>query len=459
MILRRYILKSLVGPFWLGFGIITFLLTMDMLLDLLDLLISKGIPAWIVLKLFVLGLGWMVVLSIPCGVLVAALMTYGRLSQDNEIIALRASGIHLARIILPTLATSVIVAVALTLFNNYVLPETNYAFAGLMQEISRQRPTAEIREGVLVDDFPGYDLWIGRLDDRTGQMRDILVLDARDNPDSPRTIMARSGTLRYRPAEGLLTLDLRDGEIHEADPSAPDGAYRRMHFTSQSMNIEDPSDRFRTGGKHQRSQREMSVPMMRAEVTRLRRESARQDSLVRAALAPAGLDDPRILERFDPTLAPPAPGRSLLAVIARLSGRKPPTFAPTWSAEQRRWVELATSRRREQLAFVRRANEFQVEIQKKFSIPFACIVFVLVGAPLGILARRGGLAAGFFSAVFFVFYYLCLTGGEQLADRRIMPPWLAMWLPNLVIGGLGAWLTARAVTGGLPAHPRKGQAA
>lgn len=459
MILRRYILKSLVGPFWLGFGIITFLLTMDMLLDLLDLLISKGIAAWIVLKLFVLGLGWMVVLSIPCGVLVAALMTYGRLSQDNEIIALRASGIHLARIILPTLVSSVIVAAALALFNNYVLPDTNYAFAGLMQEISRQRPTAEIREGVLVDDFPGYDLWIGRLDDRTGQMRDILVLDARDNPDSPRTIMARSGTLRYRPAEGLLTLDLRDGEIHEADPTAPDGAYRRMHFTSQSMNIEDTSDRFHTGGKHQRSQREMSVPMMQAEVTRLRRESSRQDSLILAALAPAGLSDPSILERIDPTLAPPTPGRALLAIIARLTGRKPPTFAAAWSAEQRRWVELATSRRREQLAFVRRADEFQVEIQKKFSIPFACIVFVLVGAPLGILARRGGLAAGFFSAVFFVFYYLCLTGGEQLADRRIMPPWLAMWLPNLVIGGLGAWLTARAVTGGLATHPRKGQPA
>ena len=459
MILRRYILKSLGGPFLLGFGIITFLLTMDMLLDLLDLLISKGIPAWIVLKLFVLGLGWMVVLSIPCGVLVAALMVYGRLSQDNEIIALRASGIHLARIILPTLASSVIVAVALALFNNYVLPETNYAFAELMQEISRQRPTAEIREGVLVDDFPGYDIWIGRLDDRTGQMRDILVLDARDNPASPRTIMARSGTLRYRPAQGLLTLDLRDGEIHEADQSAPDGAYRRMHFTSQSMNIEDPSDRFRTGGMHQRSQREMSVAMMQAEVSRLRRESSRQDSLVRAALAPAGLDDPRILERLDPTLAPPAPARALLAAIARLTGRKTPAFAAGLSAEQRRSVELASSRRREQLGFARRANEFRVEIQKKFSIPFACIVFVLVGAPLGILARRGGLAAGFFSAVFFVFYYLCLTGGEQLADRRIMPPWLAMWLPNLVIGGLGAWLTVRAVTGGLPAHPRKGQPA
>jgi lipopolysaccharide export system permease protein len=459
MILRRYILRSLVGPFWLGFGIITFLLTMDMLLDLLDLLISKGIPLWTVLKLFVLGLGWMVVLSIPCGVLVAALMTYGRLSQDNEIIALRASGVHLGRIILPALAASVIVAVGLTLFNNYVLPETNYAFAGLMQEISRQRPTAEIRAGVLVDDFPGYDLWIGRLDDRTGEMRDVLILDARDNPDSPRTIMARSGTLRYRPEQGLLTLDLQDGEVHEADPSGPPGAYRRMHFTSQSMNIEDPSDRFGSGGKHQRSQREMSVPMMRAEVNRLGRESARQDSLVRAALAPAALNDPAILEQLDPTLATPSPGRALLGLVARLTGRKPPAVGSTWTAEQRRWVDLATARRREQLTFIRRMNEFDVEIQKKFAIPVACIVFVLVGAPLGMLARRGGLAAGFFSMVFFVFYYLCLTGGEQLADRRLMPPWLAMWMANIVIGGLGAGLTIRAVAGGLPARPRKGQPA
>jgi lipopolysaccharide export system permease protein len=458
MILRRYILKSMIGPFWLGFGVITFLLTMDMLLDLLDLLISKGIPAWTVLQLFVLGLGWMVVLSIPCGVLVAALMTFGRLSQDNEIIALRASGVHLARIILPTLGSSVIVAVALALFNNYVLPETNYAFAGLMQEISRQRPTAEIREGVLVDDFRGYDLWIGRLDDRTGRMRDILILDARDNPDSPRTIMARSGTLKYRPSEGVLVLDLEDGEVHEADPAAPDGAYRRMHFQTQSLTIDDSSDRVGPGRKHQRSQREMSVAMMQAEVLRLRREGAKQDSLVRAALAPAALDDPAILERVDPTLAAPSLGRAILAVAARVSRKAPAGIGTELTADQRRWVELASARRREQMAFVRRAAEFRVEIQKKFSIPFACIVFVLVGAPLGILARRGGLAAGFFSAVFFVFYYLCLTGGEQLADRQLMSPWLAMWLPNIVIGGLGAWLTARAVTGGLPAHPRKGRA-
>lgn len=116
---------------------------------------------------------------------------------------------------------------------------------------------------------------------------------------------------------------------------------------------------------------------------------------------------------------------------------------------------MAHIRAREVRYAQRRINELRVEIQKKFSIPFACIVFVLVGAPLGIMARRGGLAAAFFSAVFFIFYYLCLVGGEQLADRLILPPWLAMWLPNLVLGALGVYLTIRAVLSGQPARPQR----
>jgi len=453
MILRRYILRSLVGPFFVGFGIVTFLLTMDMLLDLLDLLISKGIHLWTVTRLFFLALGWMVALSIPCGVLVSALMTYGRLSQDNEIIALRASGVHLLRVMLPALWTSVIVAVALGLFNNYILPESNFAYAGLMQEITRQRPTAEIREGVLIDDFRGYELRIGRLNDRTGTMRDILILDARARPDAPRTIVANSGTLRFRPEEGLLTLKLRTGEVHEADPQSPTGEYRRLRFDEQTLNITDPADRWRGGTTHQRSQREMTIPMMQAEIDRLNREKAVQDSALQRALAAASLASVEEVDRLLPGSTPTGLGRQIAAGVARLLGRTPPP--PEIPAERRRYVEDAKARRGEQLVVTRKINEFQVEIQKKLSIPFACIVFVLVGAPLGIMARRGGLAAGFFSVVFFIFYYLCLIGGEQLADRLLLPPWLAMWLPNFVLGILGLYLTARAIVSGQPARVQK----
>lgn len=454
MILRRYVTGSLIGPFLVGFGIVTFLFTMEMLLDLLDLLINKGIGPWTVVRLFLFALGWMVALSIPCGVLVSALMTYGRLSQDNEIIALRASGVHLMTLIAPALALSVIVAVALTLFNNYILPETNYAYASLLQEVSRKRPTAEIREGVLIDDFQGYDLWIGQLDDRTGAMRDVLILDGRTRPQAPRTILARTGTLQFHPEDGMLTLELRDGEIHEADPHSTQGEYRRLLFETQTMNILQ-SDSFSEGGRHQRGQREMSVPDMTAQILKLEAQRARQDSTIRSVMESLPIGDLDELDKLDPAGAAPNRARLLLGPLAKIfqrEGPRPPPAALT--AEQQRAVELIRVRQSERKNTSRKINEYRVEIQKKFSIPVACVVFVLVGAPLGVMSRRGGLAAGFFSVVFFIFYYLCLIGGEQLADRLVLNPWMAMWLPNLILGGLGVYLTARAVVSGQPARRR-----
>jgi lipopolysaccharide export system permease protein len=455
MILRRYVTISLIGPFLIGFGVVTFLLTLDTLLDLLDLLISKGIDPWTVTRLFFLALGWIMAMSVPCGVLVAALMTYGRLSQDNEIIALRASGVHLMQVMFPALGTALIVAVGLTLFNNYILPESNYAFASLMQEIMRKRPTADIRAGELIDGFSGYSLWIGRLDERTGEMQDVLILDGRSNTQSPRTIMARRGRLQTLAAENTLVLTLEDGEIHEADPASPAGEYRRLRFQSQVMRIEEAGDAWQATGRHQRGQREMSVQAMSAEVRKLRGTLTRQDSSYAAALSAVPARNAAELDRLDPLSAPHTLWRqirSVLGWIAGARGKKPPPELPP---DRRQKILIARTRQGEAINTRKEISSYEVEIHKKFSIPVACLVFVLVGAPLGIMARRGGFAVAFLSAVFFLFYYLCLVGGEQLADRLLVPSWLAMWASNIFLGGLGIVLTARVIVSGQPARPKR----
>jgi len=107
-------------------------------------------------------------------------------------------------------------------------------------------------------------------------------------------------------------------------------------------------------------------------------------------------------------------------------------------------MDLIQMRQIEVDALDRRINSLDVEIQKKFSIPAACLVFVLVGAPLGIRARKSGIGVAFLSILFFVFYYLCLAGGEELADRRFLDPAVAMWTPNIVIGLIGLYLTLQA---------------
>jgi lipopolysaccharide export LptBFGC system permease protein LptF len=172
-------------------------------------------------------------------------------------------------------------------------------------------------------------------------------------------------------------------------------------------------------------------------------------------MASASLTRVEEVDRYLTTGRPTSIRQLFAAAAGRLIGKKALSPPPPKDPDQANWINQAKVRREEQLAVTRKVNEYRVEIQKKVSIPVACIVFVLVGAPLGMLARRGGLAAGFFSAVFFIFYYLCLIGGEQLADRLILSPWLAMWLPNLVLGALGIYLTARAVVSGQPARPQR----
>ncbi len=93
---------------------------------------------------------------------------------------------------------------------------------------------------------------------------------------------------------------------------------------------------------------------------------------------------------------------------------------------------------------LRRIAELSVEIHKKFSLPVACVVFVLIGAPLGMRVRRAGPAVAFLSIAFFIFYWMCLVGGEELARRSLFPAWLSMWLPNLVLGVVGIDWTLRA---------------
>ena len=164
-----------------------------------------------------LSLGYIVALSVPCAVLVAVLMTFGRLSQDNEITALRASGVNLAEHPgRPAGRPPRLLAVGLTLFNNHVLPETNHAFANLLIDIGRMRPTVKLQEGVFITDFPGYNLLVQSVNGRTNEMRgrDHLPDATPGGPPDHHPRQARA-TCRTRPDGRTAVLELKDGEIHE----------------------------------------------------------------------------------------------------------------------------------------------------------------------------------------------------------------------------------------------------
>ncbi len=439
-ILHSYILRQHLVPLLLGFGVVTFILEMDVLFDYMDLVVNRGVSPLVVAQLFLLSLGYIVALSVPCAVLVAVLMTFGRLSQDNEITALRTGGVNLASILVGPLVAAALLACGLTLFNNHVLPEANHAFMNLMINIGRMRPTVKLQEGVFITDFPGYNLLVQSVNGRTNEMRGVTIYQMNAG-GPPNLILAKRGYLTYTPDGRTAVLELKDGEIHEI-PAEEGGSrkYRRMVFKTHTLHIAGAGAILERSVRETRSDREMSARMLLDERARVleQHRSSRAQHLER--LAAHGVD-PAVMESVMP--ASLSWWSRVLAGL-RGAGGPDPRLEPALRENPGLRGELDLWRL-EHRALERRAGELSVEVHKKFSLPAACVVFVLLGAPLGMRVRRAGPAVAFVSVAFFLFYYLCLVSGEELANRLLLPPWLAMWLPNIVLGIWGLVATLRAV--------------
>jgi lipopolysaccharide export system permease protein len=443
-ILERYVLREHLFPFLIGFSVVIFLLTLDFMFDLVDLAIGKGVGATVVLELFVLSLGYMTALAFPCAVLIATLATFGRLSQDNEISAMRATGVNLLRIVAAPFLAAAALAGILVLFNNEVLPESNHALANLMADVGRKRPTAQILEGVFIDDFIGYSIFVEKVDDRSNTIRGVKIYQLNNNA-RPTTILADWGVIHNSPDGRVLSLELHDGEIHEVPPNEGERTYRRLMFKTHVINIRNVGGDLERRERDARGDREMNLGMMQRNINKLRTDLQAAEGRRDQVLRDAGFED---YDSFVRAAVPHRPARGLkvwlrkatraLGVAAEPKDETPARFVSPVTAD------IIQMRQMEVEALERRAQSLEVEVQKKFSIPAACLVFVLVGAPLGIRARRSGMAVAFLSILFFVFYYLCLAGGEELADRRLLSPWVAMWTPNLVIGAIGLFLTFQA---------------
>lgn len=436
--LRLYVLRLYLVPWLLGFGVVTYLLQLDFLVDIMDLLIGRGVPFRAVAELFLLSLGWMFALSVPCGVLVATLMTFGRMAQDQEIIALKASGINVFRVVMAPLGLAFVLFAGLSWFNTQVLPEANHRLASLMVDVSQKRPTVRLVEGVFVNDFPGYSLLVRRVDGRTNLMRGVTLFEFGSNP-SPTIIVADRGTLSYLEDGETAVLELHDGVVHEIPGDVPGARkYRQLRFDVHRIFIPGAGSMLRRSVRDLRSDREMTLAQLRKEIAVADEQLAGTMRRVDERLADERIPSLLLVPRADGSgLGTPAAW--LAALRARLAhedfdaGRMPPELLGEFQLMR---LEVET--------LARRKASLEVELHKKFALAFACIVFVLVGAPLGMRVKRGGVAVGFVSILFFAFYYLCLQFGESFADRLLLPPWLAMWMANLVLGTWGLFATLSA---------------
>jgi lipopolysaccharide export system permease protein len=428
--LSLYLLRAHIGPFLFSFCTIIFLFLLQFVMKFIDQLVGKGLSGWVIIELIALNLAWMVVLAVPMSVLVATLMGFGELSSRNEITAMKASGMSIYRMIAPVFIAASVIAFLLVLFNNDVLPEANHRLRTLMTDIRRKKPTLTLVPGLFSQDISGYSILVRKTFEKTNDLEGITLYDY-TNPSNSVVITAERGKISFSADYRKLIMDLQDGEIHELDLQKM-SAYRRVRFTQHriAMDVEGFEFERTAEGTFTRGDRELSAQAMISIVDSL--EKTRMEAETRLSQTV----NAEMEHQLRGGTAPPAPG----------------AFRPQFGATP---VEAALSRARTMSAMVqnelisiaftsKQIDQYMVEVHKKYSIPAACLVFVFIGVPLGIMARRGGFGiAATLSLGFFVMYWAFLVGGEKLADRDIASPFWGMWSANILLGIMGMYLTFR----------------
>lgn len=424
VLLWRHILRAHLAPFLFATSVLTFIFLLQFIMQKLDQLAGKGLSAGVIIELIVMNLAWMVVLAVPMGVLVATLMAFGTMASANEITAMRASGMSLYRMIAPVLLASVAVCLLLIRFNNHVLPDANHRAKILLTDIYRKKPTFSLMPGLFSQDISGYSILVRKTFEQSNDLEGVTIFDY-TNTALTTTVTAKTGTISFSPDYRKLIMDLRDGEIHEVNNQTLD-QYRTIKFEKHRIAMNADGFEFQRSAEalFSRGDRELSADAMRGIVDSLQ---ALQDQSLERIMTMQRQDLDNIF-----TLSPGPTGASStspnFAALTRVS-----VLRNTMESEFNR-IDY----------YARQIREYSVEIHKKYSIPFASIVFVLIGVPLGIMARKGtfGVAASL-SLGFFLLYWACLIGGEKLADRGLTEPWIGMWIANIVLGLLGVYLTIR----------------
>jgi lipopolysaccharide export system permease protein len=442
-ILTRYLLKAHVGPFLFALFALTSILFVNAVARRFQDLAGKGLPSSVVMEVMYLSLPHILALTLPMALLVAALYAFSQLTAENEITALKASGISLVRLMIPLLFTALLFTGFMLWFNDRLLPETNHKLKNLIADVTAKTPTLTLTEQVInpirTEDFrTRYWMKAGRIDDATQRLWDVVIYDM-SNARKARTVYADSGRMVMNTARTDMLLTLFDGHVHEVDEYQQE-ELQRVFFREQRVELKGVGTELKRSQDDYRSDREMSVAMLKAVVDTARsnlavvQEEAAQFHRTALERVVAGGDREFMMD--SPFSAGIGYDRGFPSAASRLVEGHDDLVYRT-ALEAQRFANNA-------LTLQNRINQYSVEYHKKFAIPFACIIFMLLGAPLAVRFPRGGvgmvIAASF---TIFGIYYMSLIGGESLGDRGVIHPFWGPWAPNIFFGAIAIFALTR----------------
>ena len=383
--LNKYLFKQSLIPFLLSVAVITTVLFLQFLIRAVDRFLGKGLDALTIFEYLYLNLAWIIALSVPMSLLISSVMTFGRMAQQNEITALKSAGVNLYNIIKPAILFGSLVGIGLCLFNNFILPEMNYNARLLARDIYKKKPELSIEPGYFVDMIPQYTMIVKEMDGK--DFKDVKIF-SKNQKSEQTTIYANQGSLF---SDGnMITIDLMDGEIHEIDLSDYD-YYRKIKFNTHQIMISMDELMLNRTTESNRTDREMRIPQMIDEIKRnkilIYQIYERIDNVkkeigitnLNANTLESIQDEVEKLKQKQIEISSSENELNDESIVSNLENKQHILSLTNNARQFKNEFTLIEN-------YEKTNNKFKVEIHKKFTLALACVLFTMVGAPLGILS-------------------------------------------------------------------------
>ena len=392
-IITRYILREIVGPFFMALLAFSSLLLVNRVFILTKYFVEKGVNPWYMVEMLFYFSPAVFVLTVPMAFLVGIVTAFGRLASDNEITAMKTAGVSTHTLIIPVAIMSLALSIFMVFFMDFTIPNGNKAYSKLDTEIRRKHPALVLEQDSIMEEMSSEERkWYFRsIDPETGRMKDIKIWDYdRSTAKTPKLITAEEGELKS--FSEWSSLKLYRGAIHQADRKDPTKGYVVGTFAEDEVILKISGSLEKEYQASSRA-RNMSIKEIKETIRGFREElklptAGEENAAVKAVTGPARKK--RLREYFIPM--------------------------------------------------------YRVEYWKKFSIPFACLAFGLIGVPLGLIVRRGGRMVGLGVGLGIItLFYVLLTAGEKIARMGGLPPFLGAWIPNILTCVMGTILIIRTI--------------
>ncbi|MCR5533273.1 MAG: LptF/LptG family permease [Paludibacteraceae bacterium] len=453
-----YMLRNFVGLFLATFFIAIFILLMQFMWMHVNDLVGKGIGIGVLAEFFIYAAASVVPLALPLAILLSSLICFGNLAEKFELTAMKAAGISLFRIMRSLTIAVALLSVGAFFFSNNVLPKSQMKLWALIFSLRQKSPELQIPVGEFYDEISGFHIYVREKTPR-GELLNIMLYDYSDGFDNAKVMVADTGCLSASADKRFLMLDLVNGESFE------NLNQQQQRATGTKKNIPYRREMF----THKRIVIDFSTEFNRYDDSMLEDQHVSKNvaQLLQSIDSVQALSDVRCQEQ------------SKQLISERYFGREvnPQCVIPEHVTKEEKqiydldslWAKLDVQQRGQVLSIAeerarnyrdqieynailledsdRYIRKHEIELHRKFTLAFACLIFFFIGAPLGTIIRKGGLGAPVvISVILFIIYYIIDNTGYKMAREALWPCWAGMWLSSFVLLPTGIFLTYKAAT-------------